>query len=207
VKLAGLLLAAGAGRRMGGPKAVLVVDGERLVDRGVRVLRAGGCRPVVVVQGAVDVGRPDGADVVTNPAWRTGLGSSLRAGLAALPADADAVVVTLVDQPDVSPEVVQRLAAAYAAAGFSDGLGAAVASYEGRGRNPVLLGRGVWSDAAREADGDVGARAFLRAHPEVAVEVPCDDLGSDMDLDTCDDLARWRRGATLGMPPRPGGRP
>lgn len=207
MRLAGLLLAAGDGRRMGQPKAVLVVDGERLVDRGARMLQAGGCQPVVVVQGAVDVGRVKGADVVTNAAWPSGMGSSLRAGLAALPAEADAVMVALVDQPDVSPEVVRRLAAAYVSAAFPGGAGAAVASYGGRGRNPVLLGRGVWSDVAREAAGDVGARAFLRAHPELVIEVRCDGLGSAADLDTSDDLDRWQRGATLVLPPRSGGRP
>ena len=78
----GLVLAAGAGRRLGGPKAPLVVDGERLVDRAVRVLREGGCDPVLVVLGAW-VGDVPGAEVVVNADWASGLGSSLRAGLRA----------------------------------------------------------------------------------------------------------------------------
>ena len=82
--VAGLVLAAGAGRRFGGPKALVELDGERLVDRMVRVLRAGGCQPLVVVAGAVPLA-VSGATVVDNPDWRTGMGSSLRSGLAALP--------------------------------------------------------------------------------------------------------------------------
>lgn len=81
---AGLLLAAGEGARLGTPKALVVLGGERLVDRGVRVLREGGCNPVLVVLGAAVV-PVRGAVVVRNPDWRTGMGSSLRTGLAALP--------------------------------------------------------------------------------------------------------------------------
>src|SRR5687768_645098 len=98
---AGLLLAAGAGRRLGGPKALLEVGGERLVDRGVRTLRDGGCAPVLVVTGAAPV-EVIGAVVVPNPDWRDGMGASLRAGLAALPPGCPAVVVALVDQPGVT---------------------------------------------------------------------------------------------------------
>ena len=79
---AGLLLAAGEGRRLGRPKATLELDGERLVDRGVRTLRDGGCSPVLVVAGAAQI-EVIGAVVVPNPDWRDGMGSSLRAGLAA----------------------------------------------------------------------------------------------------------------------------
>ena len=80
---AGLVLAAGEGRRFGGPKAPAVIDGERLVDRAVRVMREGGCDPVVVVLGAW-VGDVPGAHIVVNDAWSEGMGSSLRVGLAAL---------------------------------------------------------------------------------------------------------------------------
>ena len=97
--VAGLVLAAGEGRRFGGPKAPVVIDGERLVDRAVRVLREGGCEPVYVVLGAW-VGEVPGAIVVVNPDWAEGMGSSLRAGLGAM--DADRVVVTS-DNPRGEP--------------------------------------------------------------------------------------------------------
>ncbi|MQA86195.1 MAG: NTP transferase domain-containing protein [Streptosporangiales bacterium] len=182
-KVAGLLLAAGEGSRLGRPKALVELDGRTLAERGVMMLREGGCDPVIVVTGAVDVAVPS-ARSVHNAEWRTGMGSSLRAGLAALPETAEAAVVALVDQPRVTAAAVRRLVAAY-----GSGAGVAVATYGGAPRNPVLLAREHWDEAARMAVGDVGARPFLRAHPERVTEVPCDDVGSPADIDTAEDLA------------------
>ncbi|GLZ10558.1 4-diphosphocytidyl-2C-methyl-D-erythritol synthase [Actinomadura sp. NBRC 104425] len=188
---AGLLLAAGAGRRLGRPKALVEVAGERLVDRGVRVLLEGGCAPVLVVTGAAPV-EAAGAVAVPNPGWRTGMGSSLRAGLAALPPDAPAVVVALVDQPRVGAAAVRRLVEAYRA-----GARVAVATYGGAPRNPVLIAREHFADAAAAAVGDRGARAFLRARPDLVTPVACDDVAAPDDIDTPADLAAFLR--------RPGG--
>jgi len=184
--VAGLLLAAGEGRRLGRPKALVEVAGERLVDRGVRLLRDGGCQPVYVVTGAVPL-EVDGAVVVANPDWRDGMGSSLRAGLAALSAQEDvgAVVVALVDQPRIGAEAVRRLLRAHDA-----GARVAVATYSGSRRNPVLLARSTWGEVARLAMGDVGARPYLAAHAAEVTDVPCDGTGSPDDLDTPGDLAR-----------------
>ncbi|MER7131909.1 nucleotidyltransferase family protein [Streptosporangium saharense] len=184
---AGLLLAAGGGSRLGEPKALVELDGERLVDRGVRLLREGGCHPVVVVLGAADA-QVRGAVVVRNPDWRTGMGSSLRVGLAALPGDAERVVIALADQPSVRPEAVLRLVEA-----ARGGAAVAVATYAGRRRNPVLVAREHFAEVAALAVGDVGARAFLRARPELVAEVPCDDVGDPADIDTPADLEAWRR--------------
>ena len=183
--VAGLLLAAGAGSRMGRPKAFLELDGRTLVERGVRTLRDAGCEPVLVVIGAqADDVRPlvDG-HVVVAESWVEGVGASLRAGLAAL-ADgpATACVVTLVDQPQISVDAVRRL---IGAAGDAD---AAVATYDGEAGHPVLLHRLVWDAVAEQAIGDVGARAWLRSHPTRVLSVPCDGLGSAVDIDTPDDL-------------------
>jgi nicotine blue oxidoreductase len=188
--LAGLVLAAGGGSRLGQPKALLRVSGELLVERACRVLAEGGCGPLVVVLGAaaaevLETARlPAGAVVVHNPDWPTGMASSLRAGLAALSADVGAVVVGLVDQPLVRPEAVRRLAAAWRA-----GAVAAVATYDGEPRNPVLLSRPVLAEVAATATGDRGARAWLRRHPDLARPVPCDDAGDPVDIDTPGDLA------------------
>jgi nicotine blue oxidoreductase len=182
--IAGLVLAAGSGSRLGRPKALVQVGDERLVDRAVRTLRAGGADPVVVVLGAALTEVP-GAQVVENPDWASGMGSSLRVGLGALPANAEAVVVALVDQPDVTAEVVARLAAAFAA-----GAPVVVSAYGGRRGNPVLLARSTWAEVARLAEGDVGARPFLAAHPELVTAVPCDDIADPTDIDTAADLAR-----------------
>ncbi|MEU4574139.1 MULTISPECIES: nucleotidyltransferase family protein [Nonomuraea] len=176
-KVAGLLLAAGQGARLGRPKALLEHAGERLVDRGVRLLEEGGCHPVVVVLGAATV-QVRRAVTVRNPGWASGMGSSLRTGLAALPEEAEAVVVALVDQPFVRPEAVRAL--------IASGAPVAVATYDGRRRNPVLIARPHFAGVAALARGDVGARPFLKAHPELVAEVPCP--GDPADIDTPEDL-------------------
>ena len=153
--VAGLLLAAGSGSRLGRPKALVVVAGRSLVARGVDLLRDGGADPVIVVTGAAELADSPGPGVVSvrNPDWATGMGSSLAAGLAAAPPDRVAAVIALADQPLVGPESVRRLIAA-----FESGARVAVACYEGRPRNPVLIGREHWSEVVALATGDVGAR-------------------------------------------------
>ncbi|GAA1659477.1 NTP transferase domain-containing protein [Catellatospora bangladeshensis] len=175
----GLLLAAGAGRRYGMPKAYASVpgDGELMVQRGLRTLREGDCDPVVVVLGAGAERAPQlpGALVVVNEDWPSGMGSSLRAGLAALPAQVDAVVVLLVDTPGITAEAVRRVGSGAGPATLR------VATYGGDGGHPVLLGRDHWAGAAELAVGDVGARPYLARH-EVET-VPCDDVSDGADVD------------------------
>jgi CTP:molybdopterin cytidylyltransferase MocA len=141
-----------------------------------------------VVTGAAPVHAsvlPRGVLTVDNPHWRTGMGSSLVAGLAAVPEGCSAAVVALVDQPLVAAESVRRLIAAHQA-----GASVAVAAYDGRPRNPVLLARQHWPEVAALATGDAGAREFLRAHPELVTLIECGDTGSPDDIDTRADLAR-----------------
>ncbi len=192
MSVAGLLLAAGGGRRIGGAKALLRLSGELLVERGARLLAEGGCDPVVVALGAqAEQVRAVASlpEVVVVADWETGMGASLRAGLRAIE-DRDvtgcvtACIVALADQPRVGAQAVARLLGAHAA-----GAVAAVATYDGGARNPVLLDRRSWVAVAATAIGDVGARDWLRAHPELVVEVPCDDTGSPVDIDTPADLA------------------
>ena len=189
MRIAGLVLAAGGGSRFGGPKALALLRGRPLAERAVALLREGGCAPVHIVLGAqaeramasLDLGD---AVVVTNPGWQSGIGSSLRAGLAALPETADAAVVVLVDQPLIGAEAVRRVIAAHRA-----GAAIAVATYGGHLGHPVLLPRTAWADVAELAQGDTGARAYLRRHPELVTEVACDETGSPADVDTAEDLA------------------
>jgi CTP:molybdopterin cytidylyltransferase MocA len=185
--IAGVLLAAGDGSRLGQPKALVELGGESLASRGVALLRAGGTDPVIVVTGAAPVELP-GIQSVPNPRWREGMGSSFAAGLAALPERCDAAVVALADQPLVGPDAVRRLIAA-----CRDGASVAVACYGGKPRNPVLISREHWAEVAAMAAGDVGARPFLRAHPELVTHVECGDTGRPDDIDTPDDLARLRQ--------------
>lgn len=186
-RVAGVLLAAGDGSRLGQPKAVVQLGGRSLAARGVDLLRAGGADLVIVVTGAVPVDLA-GVQAVQNPHWRDGMGSSFAAGLTAIPADCAAAVIALADQPLVGAEAVRRLIAA-----FTEGAAVAVAAYAGQPRNPVLLARPHWARAIELAAGDVGARPFLRAHPELITLVECGDTGRPDDIDTADDLARIRR--------------
>jgi CTP:molybdopterin cytidylyltransferase MocA len=188
--VAGVLLAAGEGSRFGRPKALVELDGQTLAERGVALLRAGGTDPVLIVTGAAQVElRPEHqARTVYNGEWRTGMGSSLRAALRALTEleagpEVGAVVVALADQPLVGAEAVGRLIAAYQA-----GAGVAVAAYGGKPRNPVLLAREHWPEVIATATGDQGARAFLRARPELVTLVECGDTGRPDDIDTPADL-------------------
>lgn len=186
-QIAGVLLAAGEGSRLGAPKAVLELGGKRLVDRGVALLRAGGAGPLVVVTGAADVGLL-GVITVHNPVWRSGMASSLAAGLGAVPGTCDAAVIALVDQPLIGADAIRRLIAAYRA-----GAQVAVATYDGEPRNPVLLARRHWAGVLALATGDVGARPYLRAHPGQVTPVECGDTGRPDDIDTPEDLARAER--------------
>ena len=187
---AGLLLAAGGGSRMGLAKA-LVEDpgGGSFVERGVRVLREGGCSPVVVVVGAeaqraTGLATAAGADLVVEARdWASGQSASLRRGIEALQATgADAACVLLVDLPDVGAEVVAAVLGA-------TGDGPAVlgrAAYRGVPGHPVVIGRDHWSAIRDEVTGDRGARDYLAARPHVTVEVG--HLASGRDADTPDDL-------------------
>jgi nicotine blue oxidoreductase len=162
----------------------------------VALLRDGGTDPVILVTGAVPAS-VHGARTVRNRDWPTGMGSSLVAGLQAIEvAEAEApgqarviaAVIALADQPLVGPQAVRRLIDAFAA-----GAPVVVAAYDGRPRNPVLLAREHWPEVIATADGDQGARAFLRARADLVTLVECGDTGSPDDIDTAEDLARVTR--------------
>lgn len=181
----GLLLAAGAGRRMGGPKALLRDEaGTPYVVRAVQALRDGGCTEVTVVLGAAaEEVRPLladlGVDIAVADDWDEGMGASLRAGLADRSVQGyDAVVVHLVDLPDVGAAVVRRLLAEAPPVPGT----LARASYDGRPGHPVLIGADHWAGVVGGARGDRGARDYLRAHPHLLVE--CGDLATGLDVDT-----------------------
>jgi CTP:molybdopterin cytidylyltransferase MocA len=186
--VAGLVLAAGAGRRYGRPKALLEVDGRRFVDLAVQTLRDGGADPVFVVVGATEIGHVD-AIVIANPRWHEGVGSSLVAGLAAATAyDQSAapiagVIVVLVDQPRLGSEAVGRVLAA-----ARGGAHAAVATYEDIALQPVFLSADSWAGVSAVAKGERGAKPYLEANPDLIERVPCDGTGDPTDVDTPADL-------------------
>lgn len=188
-KVAGLLLAAGAGRRMGMPKALVTYRGRLFVESAADVLADGGCRPVLVVLGAEadrvrTSARLDGVQIVDNPEWNEGMGASVRVGLSTvggLP-DVMAAVVLPVDVPGVTAAAVARLVAV---AG-PDVL--ARASFDGVPGHPVVIGRDHWAGVISSAVGDVGARDYLRARN--VLDVPCGDVAVGTDVDRPADLER-----------------
>lgn len=183
MQIAGLLLAAGSGRRFGMPKALADSGDGPWVLTALAVLES--CAPRLVVVGArgEDVAALLPADVVVvrNPDHAGGMSSSLRAGLTALPADVDAVLVTLVDLPDVTPAVATRV---LTAAGSSPRTALARATFDGRPGHPVLIGRdhvaGLLDDL-EHGDPDAGAGRYLARHGVTAAD--CSDLAGGLDVD------------------------
>jgi len=172
---AGIVLAAGAGTRYGQPKAPVVIDGERLVDRSVRVLREAGCFPIAVVLGAW-IGEVPGAVIIDNPDWESGMGSSLREGLRwALGTDVDSVIVTLVDLPGLTANAVTRIVETPA--------DLVSATFGGQRGHPVKFGRDHWASLIEIASGDMGARDYLRTRSDLVL-VEVSDLADGQDLDT-----------------------
>jgi CTP:molybdopterin cytidylyltransferase MocA len=163
-----IVLAAGAGERFGGPKQQLLLPHvlSRLAESPVD--------EVVVVAGAHPV-HAERVRVVDCPDWRRGTGASLRCGLRALGPGVEAAVVCLADGPNLSPEAVRRVLAAW-----RSGAGTVVAaSYAGERGHPVVIGRGSWGDVPDEG---------MKTLP--ATLVPCDDLGTPGDVDSADDIGR-----------------
>ena len=190
-RILGVLLAAGAGRRAGGPKALRVdADGTSWLVRSIVVLREGGCDAVIVVLGCEAARARDviaGSALATDPAvmsadapdWQQGMGSSLHSGLhAARPAAWRALLVHLVDLPDVTAEVVRRIIRQ-----SPPGTAAlARATYGGRPGHPVLIGRDHLEPIMASLTGDSGAKGYLAHHGAHSVE--CGDLASGQDHDT-----------------------
>lgn len=179
--IVGLLLAAGAGERFGGPKALARDDdGTSWLLRSVQALRP--CAEIVVVLGAAAEQAaallPMSVSRIRADDWADGMGASLRTGLSALaPTTHDAALVSLVDLPDVDAAVVTRLVEA--ATGPGD---LARAAYDGVPGHPVLIGRDHWEGVVATATGDRGARDYLATH-EVAL-VECGDLAKGADVDS-----------------------
>lgn len=186
-----VLLAAGLGSRFGAaPKLLARLDGKPLVRHAAEAALGARPRPVVAVLGAHAEAVRDalaGLDLVRvdNPDYRTGLASSLRAGLAALPATCAAAIVVLGDMPRVTAAHLDRLAESFA--GAPELPAAVVPVQAGRRGNPVLLNlRRLGPDIARLA-GDRGAGPLLKGRSDV-LEIP-GDPATALDVDTPDTLA------------------
>lgn len=190
-EVAGLVLAAGAGRRMGGPKALLrlTASGPSLVESTISRLHDSGVGEVHVVVGhsAESVrlrAERVGGVVAEAQDWGEGMGASLRRGIDALGATgARAMILMLVDLPDVGASVHTRLLASVEGE-LDDAL--VRAAFDGRAGHPVLIGRNHWRLIRHHAVGDHGARTYFDSHPPHLVE--CGDLATGRDIDRPDDL-------------------
>jgi molybdenum cofactor cytidylyltransferase len=191
LRLGALILAAGGSSRMGKAKQLLEIGGKPLVARAVDAALDSGAGPVVVVLGADSeriLARISGRGIiaVNNPEWATGLASSIRAGLAALLAAEpalEAVLIAPCDQPALSAEVIQRLAAAHRSSGRIS-----AARYGGRNGAPAVFGREHFG-ALSALSGDEGARRLLNSDPGKVSAVELPELGAD--IDTPGDYAAW----------------
>ncbi len=178
---------------MGAPKLLLEVGGRTLLARVIAAARASRCDDVLVVVGeqADRVGREAaraGVRSILNPRYAEGMGTSLAAGIAALSPDCEAAVVLLGDQPCLDPAVVDALIEAYHATGkpiVAARYGAVVGA-------PTLIARALFAEAAR-LSGDTGGRPLIQRHPDLVAEVPLGSEASSWDVDTPEDLERFRR--------------
>ena len=185
-----VLLAAGAGSRFGGGKLLAPLGDGTLIGATLRGLRGAPVDEIIVVLGedAEELRRvcePYGVRFAKNPDWAQGMSTSVRRGLSACAPQTRAAVVALADQPLVGALAIARLVRA-----FEGGTRVAVATYGGRPRNPALFSRETWPMLEAELSGDRGAREFLKRHPELVTEVPCDDVADPADVDTVEDLRR-----------------
>jgi molybdenum cofactor cytidylyltransferase len=193
-RVAAVVLAAGRSTRMGGPNKLLAEIGHRpLVRIAVEEALASRARPVIVVTGhqreeieTALAGLP--VRFVHNPDFADGLGTSVKAGIAAVPADADGAILCLGDMPQVDASLIDRLIAA-----FDPDRGALVVmpTFEGRRGNPVLWSRRFFPDLTA-IEGDVGARHLIGRYSEAVIEVPLEGNAALVDVDTPEALVGVR---------------
>lgn len=186
MRIAVAVLAAGSGTRMGRPKAEIVLNGERLLDRAVRAVGAAGGDPVLaVVRDGTSV---DGARALVNPAPERGQRSSLALAVEAAD-DVDALAVVLVDSPGIGVGAIAAVLGAWRPGRI------AVARFRTpdgpRRGHPTVMSPELWAQALELAAPDEGARALLGARPELVDVI--DTAGDPTDLDTPEDVERWRR--------------
>jgi CTP:molybdopterin cytidylyltransferase MocA len=187
-RVAAIVLAAGASRRLGRPKQLVEYRGETLIARAVRIAGEAGLDPVIVVLGAereaVRAAVPrEGVVFVENDAWAEGIASSMRAGLKALGPDVVGALMMPCDQPRLSAEHLSRMVSLFT----EDAIVASTyASVRGV---PAVFPQEAWSELMK-LSGDVGARRLLQSPAWAVVEVVFE--GGDVDIDAPEDLERLR---------------
>lgn len=193
---AGVILAAGASRRMGEAKQLLPLRGQTLLEVVIAAACDSALDDVVVVLGArsdeiaaqVHFGR---ARVVINPAYEQGMSTSLHAGIGSLGSEISRAVVILGDQPDIDAALIDRLLEAQE----RSGLPAAALSFDGLLHPPMVLARSMWPDLDT-LEGDVGLRVLIRSNPELVFAMPAQRPGGHpIDIDTREDFEQLTKGS------------
>lgn len=198
--ISAIVLAAGTSSRMGSPKPLLSVGGRPILEHVLATVRGSHVEDIVVVLGhEADQVREqvslDGARAIVNEAYAQGMSTSIRAGVQAADPRSDAFLIVLGDQPFVASSTLDALV------DRRNGSGAEILipTYEGRRGNPVLLDRSL-SEDVESITGDQGCRAIFGRHIRGILEVPVDDPGILVDLDTPDQLARAEALIRAGRP-------
>lgn len=192
-RIAAVILAAGMSSRMGGAKQLLRLGEHTLLEHVLENVRTSRVGDIVLVLGhAAETIRKSidakNLNIVVNDAYREGMGSSLRTGVSALPAEIDAAFIVLADQPFVRPGTLRLLMDRYRESNAQ----IVIPTYKGFRGNPVLLDRSVFPDVMA-LTGDIGCRAIFGNHLEGIVKVPVEDLGILLDVDSQEDFDRLKQ--------------
>jgi xanthine dehydrogenase accessory factor len=191
--MSAIVLAAGTSSRMGHPKPLLEVRGQRLLERVLEAVQHSTAEEIIVVLGSeadrvLEEVSLDGANVVVNERYPEGMSTSIRAGIHSLSSEAESTLVVLADQPFLQPETLDALGEQWKATGAP----VLIPTFQGVRGNPVLLDRSVFSDV-RGITGDRGCRSIFGNYEGEIVEVPVSDPGVLLDIDTEEQLERLTR--------------
>ncbi|HLF28497.1 MAG TPA: nucleotidyltransferase family protein [Anaerolineae bacterium] len=194
-RVAGILLAAGASQRLGRPKQLLEWNGQPLIAHAARTALAARLDPVIAVIGyragdmrAALLQTP--VTLVENPRWPEGMSTSLHAGVRALPAEVEAAIMLLVDQPRISPAHLRAIVEAYQTSGKR----IVSPAFQGRRASPTLFDRSLFEQLL-SITGDTGGRSIVTANPHLAATIEIENELDVLDIDTLED---WQRIASNG---------
>jgi molybdenum cofactor cytidylyltransferase len=198
--ISAIVLAAGGSTRMGTSKPLIPINGRPLLDYVLRTVHGSRVGDIVVVLGhdadrirdAISI---EGARVIVNDAYRDGISTSIRAGVRAADHRSEAFVIVLGDQPFVTSKTVAELIARWNESRAK----IVIPSYQGERGNPVLLDRSLAGEI-QGLTGDQGCRAIFGRHVDGILEVPVQDAGILIDLDTPEQIARAEETVRSGRP-------
>jgi len=192
-----IVLAAGEGRRLGRVKPLVSIDGKPALSRVIAALQVAGVEEPVVVLGhaAAEIQEKidlSGCNVVINRNYRAGMASSLRVGISAVSGKARGVLILHSDMPYITPETIRKVIAKAEAGELL-----VAPSFRGRRGFPVYVARECFPELLSTLKGEIGARAYIAAHPEALVLVPVGDPGAVTDIDRPQDLEEEMKNAGL----------